>query len=383
MNPHAYLKDEKQIEAVESIKRVDEKGYLYEMKAEYDWYDLPYAFKQVIDTGCSTFVTKNREGEVLFCRNYDYSHFYLNQRSNPRTGINVIVKGNNPKAKYKSLSVADAFWLDFKNGIYIEGVADDGKSDVSPFILCPMICMDGMNEEGLAISILALGVKADWNETDYEGYEGKLNQNKTNFFLENSGEVPDPYWLSASVGSMAVNHADQKAWIASSEQPQTKEPGKPTLLHPILMRMVLDNCASVKEAIAYMSDFNVKSAIAGSDFHIMLADKSGDHKLVEWPDGHMECVDIDHATNHYVTKEDLFFKDGCGRDEILKAGLFRTRGVGMSQDYAADVLKLAVQDPQNGIDRGKTQYSAIYNLEKKTMRIYSFGDMSKYWDYQL
>ncbi|MBQ1740925.1 MAG: hypothetical protein II042_04260, partial [Erysipelotrichaceae bacterium] len=92
---------------------------------------------------------------------------------------------------------------------------------------------------------------------------------------------------------------------------------------------------------------------------------------------------IDHATNHYVCKQDLFFKDGCGRDEVLRAGLFRTRNVGMREEYALNLLKLVVQDPSNQIDRSKTQYTCIYNLSKKTMKIFSFGDLEKYWNYSI
>ena len=167
MNPHAYLQNEKQIEAIESIKRVDEKGYLYHMVCNYDYYDLPEAFKAVISAGCSTFVVKNLEGEVLFCRNYDYSHFHNNDRKNPRTGLNMIIEGNNPKARYKSLGVADTYWADFKNGSAINGMLDDGKSDLSAFVLSPFLTMDGMNEKGLAISILALSVKSDYKEIDF------------------------------------------------------------------------------------------------------------------------------------------------------------------------------------------------------------------------
>ena len=142
MNPHVYLSDKKQIAAVESLKRVDDEGYLYHMDCSYDYYSIPEAFQKVVDAGCSTFVSRNLEGEILFCRNYDYSHYLNNDKSNPRTGINVIVEGNNPKAKYRSLGVADVYWLDFKNGTYAQGAADDGKSDLSPFIVTPFICME-------------------------------------------------------------------------------------------------------------------------------------------------------------------------------------------------------------------------------------------------
>ena len=156
MNPHVFLNDPEQITAVESMQRVDEKGYLYHMECAYDYYSLPEMFQSYLDAGCSVFVTKNLQGETLFCRNYDYSHYKDNQKRNPRTGLNVIVEGNNPKAKYRSIGVSDAYWLDYRNGSFAEGMADDGKTDLSPFVLCPFLCMDGVNEKGLALAILRM-----------------------------------------------------------------------------------------------------------------------------------------------------------------------------------------------------------------------------------
>lgn len=384
MNPHALLSDPKYIEAIESIKRVDEDGYLYHMVCNYDYYNLPEQFKVIIDAGCSTFVTKNLEGDVLFCRNYDYSHYKNNDRkNNPRTGLNMIVEGNNPKAKYRTIGCGDAYWIDYKNGTYTNGMADDGVTDLSGFVLCPFLCMDGMNEKGLAVSILALAVKADWKEIPYDSYKEKLNENKNNLFLQNPNETPDPYWFDVSYGSIAVNEADKKAWFADMETIETKNPGKPTYLHPIIMRMVLDNCATVEEALGMFESANVKAVMPGADYHIMVADSTGKSRLIEWLGNEMVVTDINHATNHYVAKEDNFFKDGCGRDEVLKAGLFRTRKNGMREDFVENLLKLVVQDYTNGADKGKTQYTCIYNLTKKTMKVYSWGDLSKSWDYKL
>ena len=55
----------------------------------------------------------------------------------------------------------------------------------------------------------------------------------------------------------------------------------------------------------------------------------------------------------------------------------------MSKDYARDLLKIVVQDPSNRIDRSKTQYSCIYDLTEKSMRIFSYGDLEKYWTYSI
>jgi hypothetical protein len=114
----------------------------------------------------------------------------------------------------------------------------------------------------------------------------------------------------------------------------------------------------------------------------MVADTSGKSRLIEWIDNKMVTTDINHATNHYVAKEDPFYKVACGRDECLKAGVYRGRN-GMREDYAERLLGLVVQDPENGMDQGKTQYSCIYNLNRKTLKIFSFGDMSRSWEYEL
>lgn len=383
MNPHVLLKDPKQIEAIESIKRIDEDGYLYHMNASYDYYDIPDQFKAVIDAGCSTFVTKNLEGEILFCRNYDYSHYLNNKKTNPRTGLNIIVEADNPKAKYKSISVADAYWLDFKNGSLANGMADDGMTDLSSFILCPYLCMDGMNEKGLVLSILALCVKADWQPIEYDEYEKLLDENKDNLFLNEKGQVPDPYWLKSAVGSIAVNTVDKKAWIAKKDWIGTNKKDQPNYLHPIAMRMILDNCENIEQAIAFLDGINLKAAMPGADYHIMIADVTGKSRLVEWVNDEMVVIDTNHATNHYVCKDDMFFPEGCGRDKVIEAGLSRTAKAGMRLDFAENLLRLVVQDPTNKTDNGKTQYTCIYNLNQKTVRVYSFGDMSKSWDFKL
>ena len=382
MNPHQLLTDPKQIETVRSIRRLDKEGYLYHMNCTYNYYDLPQPFQAMIDAGCSVFLTKNTEGDWLYCRNYDYSHYPMNQRKNERTGLNFVVEGHNPEAKYKSIGAADAYWIDFQNGSLAKGMADDGKTDLSPFILCPYLCMDGMNEKGFAVSILALSVESDWQEIPFDTYKEVLNENKNNFFLEKAGEVPSPYLLRAQNGSVAVNESDQKAWLSHQRWVETKAPGKQTLLHPILMRLLLDNCATVEEAIAFAGQYNVKAAMPGADYHLFIADRSGASKVLEWIGDDLVVTDINHTTNSYVAKKDLFL-DRCPRDTILEGGLLRTKDAGMREDFLMHLLGLVIQDPTNGIDQSKTQYTCIYNLTKGTVRVFSYGDLSQHWDFSL
>ncbi len=380
MNPHAYLTDPEQIRTVESIKRVDKDGYLYHMDCTFDYYDIPEQFKAVIDAGCSVFLSKDSGGNLMYVRNYDYSHYLNNEKKNPRTGINVIVECKNPKAKYRSIGVADAYWLDFQHGSLANGCADDGVTDISSFVLLPYICMDGMNEKGLAVSILALSVESEWHEIPFDEYQDKLNENKFNFFYDEPGKEPDPYTLRASEGSVAVNNADRRAWTATQRWVETKAPGKQTVLHPVLMRSMLDNCADVKEAVALASSVNIKGAMPGADYHLFVADRSGDARIIEWIDGEMAVTAIDHATNHYVGKHDPF-GDVCGRDELIKAGLIRSAKAGMSRDFLMNLLGLVMQDPENGIDYSKTQYTCVYDLMDGGLRVFSFGNLDESWKY--
>ena len=130
MNPHVLITDPEQVKTLESIKRVDDAGYLYHMDCTYDYYKIPQQFMAMFNPGCSVFITRNREGDMLYCRNYDYSHYLNNSKKNPRTGINVIIEGHNPEARYRTLGVSDAYWLDYRNGTLVNGSADDGKTDL-------------------------------------------------------------------------------------------------------------------------------------------------------------------------------------------------------------------------------------------------------------
>lgn len=384
-NPHGYLTDPLQIEAAESLVRLDDAGHLYHMNTRWNYYQIPEAFKPLFAAGCSVFVTKNPEGDVLFCRSYDYSHFKNNDRANnPRTGINVVTHCQSPAARFRSVGVADAFWLDHRHGSYAEGCFDDGVTDISPVVMVPHICMDGLNEQGLCLCILALPVEAEWTEVDYAKAEELKDPDKRNFELTKPGEVPTPTFGWAAEGSIAVNTVDQKAWVASVGLRYTANPGKQTVLHTTMMRIILDNCTTVDEAVAYASTMNVTAPAPGMDFHIMIADATGKSRLLEWRGNEMRVVETDHATNFFLSKnlegvEDRF---GLGMDryDVIDAAMRRFTTC-MTEETAENVLQLVCQDPDNGTDKGKTQWSCIYNLTKKTVKLFSWGDFSRSWEF--
>jgi choloylglycine hydrolase len=387
MNPHVLLTDEAQIRTVESIKRLSPDGKLYYMESVWDYNEIPEAFRPLFSAGCSTFLTKNLEGTNLFCRNYDYTHKKGNDRNAPRTGLNVVVRCSNPSAKYKSIGVSDATWLDWKNLSLVEGSADDGVTDLSAFVMLPYLCMDGVNEKGLAVSIMALSLPAEWEETDYETYMDKVPSDQDPLVLKGAGTCPETWQRKAKHLCVAVNHEDKKAWIAHMPLVRTEMEGKRgTILHPILMRMMLDNCASVDEAVAMADMFNVSTIGPGQDYHIMVADSSGEARLLEWVDNRMNVIETKHATNYRRSADDVFH-GVCPRDELIKAFFLRCMAddefTGMREDLILSLMNLIRQDPDNGHDRVNTQYSCIYDLDHLSVKVYSFGDFSNSWDFVL
>ena len=193
-NPHAaeWL-DETMSASLDTLKRVDEAGLFYEMTCDYDYDNALFQtllgkFGQY-DAGCSAFTTWNETGDhFLTARNYDYRH---TDSSGAYTGLNVALHCA-PEGKYRSIGIADACWLSLAGGAFYAGVLDDGATDTSLVVLLPYLCVDGINEKGVSVSILKLDVK--------------------------EGETP----------------VDQQ------------EPGKIAIGHSVLARYILDNCAPVE-----------------------------------------------------------------------------------------------------------------------------------------
>ncbi len=340
-NPHAAEWLSPDIAAsLDTLKRVDEDGVLYEMNCDYDYYTP--VFSAILtqfgafDAGCSAFTTWNETGECfLTARNYDYRHY---DPSGAYTGLNVALHCA-PEGKYKSIGVADACWLALAGGEYYAGVLDDGATDTSLVAVLPYLCVDGLNEKGLSISILKLDIK--------------------------DGETP----------------VDQQ------------ESGKHTVAHSVLARYILDSCATVDEAVALAKEYNVRN-IAGMDFHIFVTDATGASIVLEWRNNELTVTETNAVTNFYVGFDDAEdrYKDGVCTEKALTLGntvreyhygyghgYHRFAGMvsaleryidftqedyitKMTPEQALRILSVAAQDPGTEAT-SMTQYSIIYDAQ--------------------
>ena len=348
-NPHAaeWL-DETMIASLDTLRRVDEAGVFYEMTCDYD-YDGNPLFKTLLgkfgqyDAGCSAFTTWNETGDCfLTARNYDYRH---TDPDGAYTGLNVALHCA-PEGKYKSIGIADACWLSLAGGAYYAGVLDDGKTDTSLAVLLPYLCVDGINEKGVTVSILKLDVKE---------------------------------------GETAVDQ---------------QEPGKAAIGHSVLARYILDNCATVQEAIALAQEYNIRNT-GGMDFHLFVTDATGASVVLEWRYNQLTVTDTNAVTNYYVGFDDAEdrYKDGICTEKVDRLentvweyhygyghGYHRLTGMvsameryidfslesclsKMTQTQAMRILSVAAQDPGTEAT-SMTQYSVIYNAQDTSATVW-------------
>ncbi|MGN0793581.1 MAG: carcinine hydrolase/isopenicillin-N N-acyltransferase family protein [Aristaeellaceae bacterium] len=353
VNPHAaaWLNGEMSA-ALDTLTRVDEAGMLYEMHCDYDYYGNP-VFTTLLekfgayDAGCSAFATWNETGDsFLTARNYDYRH---RDPDGAYTGLNVAVRCA-PEGKYKSVGIADACWLSLAGGAYYAGVLDDGRTDTSLAVLLPYLCVDGINEKGVTVSILKLDVRD---------------------------------------GETAV---DQQA------------PGKVSVAHSVLARYILDSCATVEEAIALAQAYNVRNT-GGMDFHIFVTDATGASVVLEWRYQQLTVTDTNAVTNFYVGYDDAEdrYQDGvCTEKAITLGNTVREYRYGYGHGYhrfagmvcaleryidftredyvtrmteaqAMRILSVAAQDPGTEAT-SMTQYSVIYNAQDASATVWLHQD---------
>lgn len=233
-NPKIFIKNNDQKTTLESLTRVDSLGELYYMDytADYGLKEilaaggvksnnelLGYVQKHLLnipatamslahESGCSSFLVQAEDGHFLFCRNFDYVF---------ASPVNVITR---------TKGTIGTFSMNMAIKSAKTGSADDGKSDNSFYVAAPLAIMDGMNEHGVAISVLV--VKSYGAEQHIEG--------------------------------------------------------KDNITTTAVMREILDNARNVEEALAIFDSHNffAHGGTWQSNYHFFLADATGRSVVVEY-----------------------------------------------------------------------------------------------------
>ncbi|MGN0627879.1 MAG: C45 family autoproteolytic acyltransferase/hydrolase [Oscillospiraceae bacterium] len=118
--------------------------------------------------------------------------------------------------------------------------------------------------------------------------------------------------------------------MAGDKEETHQQTGKPNLTTTTAIRLLLDKAATVDEAIAMLSQYDMNSSI-GSAHHLSIADASGKSVVVEYVDGQMLVTETKVVTNHYLAD--------CEK-----------QGVGSQQSHTRFDTLSAYTDPADDMD---------------------------------
>jgi hypothetical protein len=227
------------IKTIRSLKKLDDFP-LYVMHF-YGDYELPnYAprasLSQDIQSGCRSgnlylwactcFSAKTEQGSQLLGRNFDWS-------SHP-----ALLLFTNPPGRYASVSMVDISYLGYSK-------SDAPDKNPGGLLRSPLLPFDGMNEQGLAVGMMAVP----------------------------SAHGPD-------------------------------DPQKQTAGSLLIIRLILDYAKNVDQAIAILKKFNI-SFQEGPPLHYFITDRSGKSVVAEFVNRKISVLSNTHpwqvATNFIIT----------------------------------------------------------------------------------
>ncbi len=272
------------------------------------------------DAACSAFQAVTPEGDIIYGRNLDYSFASpcsLMSRFAPKDG------------GYKSISMESLPFIGYK-----QGDLSDTTKDLSMVIGAPYMNLDGMNEKGVAMSVLQLSKRHGFEQYD---------------------------------------------------------PAKKNLYTTAAIRYVLDRAASTDQAIEMLSQYNMFAYAPNCEsrsFHFLISDASGKTVVLEYiqPEGStewvMSVIDAKFVCNKFLTPGWDEGKEDCWRYTIIKKKFAETNGV-LTEEEAMELLSAVSQKLKPEELTSNTQWSAVYNLTKRTVTLCFNRDYTRRFTYSL
>ena len=364
-NDAVFIKDKDKLDMIYSLVDLEgDKGRIYEMNYTVDYkldealnagivgvttltrfvathlFDSIPSAKSVgltYDAGCSAFACPDpSSGNFLMGRNFDFNH--RDPDTKERVMIPLIAVHTAPAGGKKSVSFVDGQFVKYESGFYTKK-----GNDLSMLMALPYLLLDGINEDGFAVSVL------------------KLDGLPT----------------------------------AQTDSPNKK------IFTTVAMRMLLDRASTVKEAKEMLKNYSMYMDTDSASYHFFMADAKGDYAIVEYtnPDtllnpNRMEALTgndtLRCVTNFYVSptmddtphgmRHSLHGKD---RYDKLRAGLLQ-HNYKMTPEEALNLLKVVAQGPDGYQgSTGFTQWSEVFNLSKKTVSMSILREWDKTFHFKV
>lgn len=242
--------------------------------------------------GCSTLSVENAEGGNLFGRNFDWNT------------CNALIVSSRPKEGYASVSTVN---LDF---IQAGGLDISSLPDTAQAIIGLYAPLDGMNEEGFAVSV---------------------NMIEDSDTIEQDTDRTDITTTTA-------------------------------------IRLLLDQAANVEEALELLSQYDLHASM-GMMVHLALSDAAGNSVAVEYVNNEMVVTETPVVTNFYLAEGEKY---GIGTAQSrTRYGILNEALEGqetMTETDVRDALDSVSKD--NFGEFESTEWSIVMNQETKELTYY-------------
>ena len=343
-----------EIRTLATVKQVEGNPYLYTMeyKAAYDLDDvvakdadtnaelLGYVISRIgkglpLKIESSQVADENGEMKTFNCTSFQAAQAdgdgYWYGRNYDYYKNPTLVTFSHPRHGYASIGVSDMSHIGY--GLDKLPVKFLSRVNCLAAIYAPV---DGINEKGLCTSIMALPKQASQQDTEKH-----------------------------DVGTSMI------------------------------MRLWLDRCATVEEALALLETVDVRhDAAVGSGYHYMVADAAGNCVVVEFdkdddwktivvrkPEDRNYMLVTNHLLNpkHYTTEPDIAVGNphSYSWDRYAKAGQYLQEHDGiLTLEQAQECLSLVhwVDLPIPGDEVEDTQYSNVYDQQNRTLSLRNWND---------
>ncbi len=342
-NPAAYLRNDGQKAMVSTLKDIAG-GHLYSVE-----YSADYCLDEIMAGGGASSSVKllgraipllttvplgnagsgPEFGCSAFCVKSPDGDVLVGRNFDYRfvSASNILVH-NVAKGARESLNISALPFID--KDVYVAGALSDGKTDLSvPVTASIYCCLDGMNDTGLFVGVLSL-----------RGTGGSVQ----------------------------------------------RDAAKSDIVPTLAMRLILDRCTSVDEAVEVFRTHNffADGDDADSNFHFLIADAGGKRVVVEYyrpgevppisdpaaKDWTLNIIDTDHVTNFFLSEEWWNFGGGQERYRKMHETLESKNRI-MTEDECMALLEAVHTDlhSEGGDITSNTQWSVVYNLSKKTATV--------------
>ena len=152
--------------------------------------------------------------------------------------------------------------------------------------------------------------------------------------------------------------------MVGDDEQTNQQTDKIDLTTTTAIRLILDQAATVDEAIALLEQYDMNSDI-GRGHHLAISDAAGKSVVVEYINNVMYVTETKVVTNHYLTKGDKY---GIGNDESHA----RFDKVMSMDDEVGSIMDTnQLRDAMQNVSYEKeTQWSIVFDMENKALDFY-------------